>query len=111
MDASAHRLQNQLQGVLITLEQHPRDYVVGGVGQIAENEAQDVGVVDVVIQLDDLLQDDEGVEGGYEEPVVEKAEGVVVDSHPAGRQVDSHQEYGKIIVTYVLLHEGDSKGI
>lgn len=106
MDASAHRLQNQLESVLIAQEQHPRDCVVERVGQIAENDAQGVGVVDVVIQPDDLQQGVEGVEGGYEEPVVEKAEGVIVDFDPAGRQVDSHQEYGKIIVTYVFLHEG-----
>ncbi|KAK7597983.1 hypothetical protein V9T40_014939 [Parthenolecanium corni] len=71
VDASADRFQDQLKSILFVEKQQPSDNVVRCVSQIADYDAHYVSVVHVE-QRDDLLDDDDGVEGDNEQPVIEE---------------------------------------
>lgn len=104
VDASADRFQDQLKSILFVEKQQPSDNVVRCVSQIADYDAHYVSVVHVE-QRDDLLDDDDGVEGDNEQPVIEVAKRVIFEFHPAPRKVNTHKEYGKIVVADIFFHE------
>lgn len=104
VDASADRFQDQLKSILFVEKQQPSDNVVRCVSQIADYDAHYVSVVHVE-QRDDLLDDDDGVEGDNEQPVIEVAKRVIFEFHPAPRKVNTHKKYGKIVVADIFFHE------
>lgn len=92
MDASAHHLQDQFEGVLFAQQQHPSDDVVGYVDQIVKNYTHDVGIL-LQVQHDYVLNDVDEVEKGDEQPMVEVAKLVLFEFDAAPRVVNSHQKY------------------